>query len=313
MDNVNDRKYIRDKTAARFHGHDKLFAKHIPQIPESAEREYVKISAEYMKIVRKVMESELPQIKKIYGKSRGTMLPDSIRKDADEADTSAVLYAAIGVVFDRIRDRITNKNEGYGLRRKLENLANLTRKLTVKEWKKAIRSTLGIDIREDYYLGEFYQEALEIWVDENVNLIKTIPFEALDRMKSIIEDGYLNGSTTTKIVRQIQNAYGTSKRHANLIARDQVAKLNGRIQKAQQQDAGITEYKWCTCGDGRVRSSHKKLNGEIFKWSDPPVTDGGRKCHPGEDYQCRCIARPVFNRNTVNLPLKKEAVKISYK
>ena len=304
MDNVNDRRYIHEKMAVQLHGHDKLYAKYIPQIPPSAEREYAKVSAEYMMIVKEVLESELPAIKEIYRREREA----NVRTDSKED-----LITAITTVFDRMQVKVANRCEAFGLRRKLENLANLTRKLTVKEWKKAIRATLGIDIRDDYYLGDFYREALEAWVDENVSLIKTIPTDSLGRMKSIIEEGYTSGRTTTKMVRQIQAAYGTSKRHATLIARDQIAKLNGNIQKAQQQDAGITEYKWCTCGDGRVRSSHRRLNGKVFKWSDPPVTDDGRKCHPGEDYQCRCIARPVFNRNTVNLPLKEGTVKIGYR
>lgn len=32
----------------------------------------------------------------------------------------------------------------------------------------------------------------------------------------------------------------------------------------------------------------------------------GRRCHPGQDYQCRCFARPVFNQTTLNLPIAGE-------
>ena len=44
-------------------------------------------------------------------------------------------------------------------------------------------------------------------------------------------------------------------------------------------------YKWYTQLDKRVRPSHKKREGRIFSWDDPPK--GG---HPGEDYGCRCWA-----------------------
>lgn len=293
MDDVNSKKYVKDKIAPRFYGHDKLHSKYFPKIPASAEREYARVANAYMKIVKGVLEEEIPNIKSVYKKERD----EKIRNDSMED-----LLNRINKVFESIQEKVNKKCEDFGIRKKLEGLANLTRKLTTREWKKAIKSTLGVDIKEEYYLGEFSKELLESWIDENVSLITTLPQETLDRMKEIVYDGYTNGRTTTEMIEQIQGAYGTSRRHASLIARDQISKLNGNIQKAQQQDAGITEYIWYTSGDVRVRGSHKRLNGKKFKWSDPPITDNGRRCHPGEDYQCRCIARPVFSKD-VNLPV----------
>ena len=87
---------------------------------------------------------------------------------------------------------------------------------------------------------------------------------------------------------------------------DQIAKLNGELTKQQQTDAGVEEYIWSDSGDGRVRESHHALNGKRFRWDDPPVvTPPGkpvRRCHPGQDYQCRCVALPVFDISTVDIP-----------
>ena len=77
-------------------------------------------------------------------------------------------------------------------------------------------------------------------------------------------------------MKEIRKVYGSSRRRAELIARDQTAKLNGQIQRAQQLDAGVTEYIWSTSGDERVRRSHRELNGRKFSWNDAPVnSDGG--------------------------------------
>ena len=113
-----------------------------------------------------------------------------------------------------------------------------------------------------------------------MGLIKTIPQESLSRMREIVMDGYRNGETTTSIVRKIQRAYSVDRRHAQLLARDQIAKLNSNIAQQQQRDAGVEEYIWSDSGDGRVRPSHKKLNGKRFRWDDPPIVtpkadDGG--------------------------------------
>lgn len=192
----------------------------------------------------------------------------------------------------------------FDIRRRMDLVAGATRKLTVKEWKKAIRKAIGIDIYEDYYMGDFFRDAMEKWVSDNVDLITTIPRETLGDMKKTVYEGYLNGKPATKLTKEIQERYQAGKSHARLIARDQMGKLNGAITQAQQRDAGVRKYMWDTCRDGRVRKDHKRLQGRIFSWDDPPVVDQrtGRRGHPGEDYQCRCIARPVLEKNNLHLP-----------
>lgn len=308
MDDYRLQRLTAEKAKKRFGSHDVLYSKYIPQIPMSAEREYVRTINAYMGILKDELESELPKLKEAYKESR-----DADVKESRRNDSATALMLAITQAFNTIKNNVIVRTAGFGLRRKLELLANMNRKLTVKEWKRAIKATLGIDIREDYYQGDFYIEHLEKWISENVDLIKTIPENTLDKMKDIVYDGFANGKTTTRMVKEIRNVYGVSRRRAELIARDQTAKLNGQIQRAQQQDAGITEYIWCSTGDERVRKSHKNLNGKKFSWNDAPVNSDGRKCHPGEDYQCRCIGRPVFNRSTISLPIEDDGTKIEIK
>ena len=291
------KRLTRQKVRKKFYGHNVLYSKYTPQIPMSAEREYVRMANQYMRLLKEELEENLPKLKDVYKVNRD----ESVRMDADTD-----LMLSVTALFTQMRNALVKKTVGFGLRRRLEVLANLNRKLTVSEWKRAIKATLGIDIREDYYLGDFYIEALERWVKENIDLISTIPNETLDKMQDIVYDGYTNGRTTTQMVKDIQRTYGISKRHAVLIARDQTAKLNGEIQRYQQMDAGIEEYIWCTTGDERVRESHRELNGQKFRWDTPPENSDGRACHPGEDYQCRCIGRPVFNYETLNLPVEDE-------
>lgn len=297
MDEVQMNRLLMQKVGRKFYGHDTLNSKYDPQIPASAEREYVRTTNAYMAILKEELEEQLPRLKVVYKENRDAEVRENRRNDS-----VTDLMLAVSQIFTTIKNNVIAKAIGFGLRRKLESLAHLNRKLTVKEWKKAIKATLGIDIREDYYLGDFYVEQLKKWVEENVGLISSIPEDTLEKMKDIVYDGFANGKTTTRMVKEIQRAYCISRRRAELIARDQTAKLNGQIQKAQQQDAGITEYIWSDCGDERVRRSHRELNGKKFSWDDPPENSDGRKCHPGQDFQCRCIGRPVFNRN-INLPV----------
>lgn len=306
MDDKSRRLYT-EKIRRKFYGHDNLKSKYIPQIPQSAEREYTGVVNEYMRLLKVEIEKAIPEIKDSYKVNRDADIKDGIR-----TDSFTDLMLRINEIFASIESKLVKKVSGYGLRKKLENLSNLNRKLTVKEWKKAIRSTLGIDIREDYYLGDFYKEQLQDWSKQNVELISTIPNDTLAKMREIVYNGYISGKTTTRMLKEIQRAYKVGLKHARLIARDQTAKLNGQIQRHQQIDAGITEYIWCTSGDERVRDSHKALDGKKFSWDNPPLNSDGRSCHPGEDYQCRCIGRPVFNSSNLNLPID-DSVEVTIK
>lgn len=288
-----------EKAQKRFYGHDKLFSKYEPKIPASAEREYVRMTNQYMKLLKDELNETLPELRQIYKEELKTT--DEYRMSY-HADSMSTLMMAVNRIFQKMAQNLSEKMQGYGLRRRLENMANLNRKLTIKEWKRAVKNTLGIDIREDYYMGDFYKEQMEQWISDNVDLIKTIPSDSLDKMKEIVLDGYTKGDSTKSMIKRIMEEYGKSKRKAKFIARDQTAKLNGNIAKAQQEDAGITQYKWSTSGDERVRASHAELNGKVFDWANPPTNSDGRTCHPGEDYNCRCCAIPIFNTQ-LKLPI----------
>ena len=200
----------------------------------------------------------------------------------------------------------------FGLRSKIESMAKLTRKLSIREWKKAVKSTLGIDLMDDYYTGELYRTMMERWVEDNVALIKTIPQESLGRMRRSCWRLSERRNHRRPSSKQIQRTYSVDRRHAQLLARDQIAKLNGDITQQQQQDAGVVEYVWSTSGDSRVRPSHAALNHKRFRWDDPPVVDErpGGAVTPGKDYQCRCCALPVFNIKPLTCRSRKGAMAV---
>ena len=216
--------------------------------------------------------------------------------------------------LQKASEELEQKIAAYGLDKLILKIANMTKNKSINEWKRIIKQTLGIDLFDDYYKGEFYEQALKQWIDENVMKIQSIPNEALGSMREIILNGFSRGQTITEITKAIQAEYKVSKNKAKSLARDQLATLNSQITKLQQKDAGCTHYKWSDSQDSRVRDCHHELNGKIFSWDDPPEmwyetkkrgrVYTGRRCHPGEDYLCRCIAIPVFNYDTVDVPMK---------
>lgn len=290
-----------EETKKGFRGHKIRYCKYVQRRPESSEREYIRTVNAYMRILKEEVERSFPELKEAYKANKGDVFEGGLT--ATRADSITDFTMVLEKIFKDIRERLTSRTNGFGMRRRLENLAHLTRKLTVKEWKNAISATLGINILEDYYMGGEYDELLREWIEKNIGLIVTMPQDTLERMHDIVYDSYLEGRPIKDLTKSLQKEYGLTKGHARLIARDQTAKLNGQIQQKQQRDAGVEEYTWSTSGDERVRESHRELNGKRFRWDDPPTNSDGRTCHPGEDYQCRCVALPVFEWDKLTLPV----------
>ena len=308
MDDGVRKKILREQLAKQHHGKTVIPSKYKAKYPDSAERAYIRTVNEYMAIEKKVLMKYIPELKRIV--NEGTPQFNTDAKNENDRKRRLVRFSMIDntirrlqMLFESIQRELDSSFGLYDLKRSIEDIAGLDYKLSIREWKKAVSKTLGIDILEDYYSGDYYREMIDRWVSANVDLIKTQPRESLGRMKELVYQDYMSGRSTTNIVKELQAQFGMDKRHAQLIARDQTAKLNADITQSQQRDAGVSKYEWSGTLDRRERASHRALEGKIFSWDNPPETDGGRRCHPGQDYQCRCCALPVFDLETLDLPV----------
>ena len=304
MNNIQHQEMVKRAVRGKFRGSQPLKCKTVPQYPKTAEREFRRITGSYMKLLNEELKKKLPAMMAEYQKERHG---DSRFDDSQDLD------AKLRLLLQDVATALEKRIAEYGLDQKVEQIAKMAKNVSIREWKRAVKDTLGIDLLDDYYKGEFFEEAIRRWIAENVLLIKSIPSETLSNMREIILGSYLKGSSIRDIQKAIQETYNVSKRKAQLLARDQVATLNAQLTKAQQTDAGCKKYRWSDSRDGRVRDCHKALNGKVFSWDNPPemwyeTKQGrvytGRRCHPGEDYCCRCVAIPVFDPESIDVPMK---------
>ena len=231
LDDGLRKEILREQLAKQHHGKTVIPSRYKVKYPDSAEREYLRIVNEYMGIEKTVLMKYIPDIKRVINEGTPDFHEDA-RNGNDNRRRLARFEAVdhtirrLQMLFESIQKELDSAFGLYNLKRSIWNIANMDHKLTVIEWKKAVKKTLGIDILNDYYSGDFYKEMLEKWVSANVDLIKTLPRESLGKLKEQIYSDYMSGRSTTDIVKNLQKQYGMAKRHARLIARDQTAKLN---------------------------------------------------------------------------------------
>lgn len=309
MNNLQHQSMVKNAVKRQFHGRKSIGSKSAPCYPYSAERDYQRVVNAYVKLLNSELKKSLPVLMKLYSRT----LQDEVR-----FDDAANLRRETEQEFQKMSARLEKRLTRFELEKLIEKVGKSTKNTAYREWKKIIKITLGINLMDDYYNGEFYALMLKQWADENVRRIKTIPYDALGELESLIYESYTNGVPVRKLQEAIQDKYNVTKQHAQAIARDQIASLNASVTKAQQTDAGVKRYRWSTSNDQRVRECHKELNGKIFSWDSPPEmwymsksrgkTMTGRCCHPGEDIGCRCVAIPIFDFETIDVPFDNSNV-----
>lgn len=118
-------------------------------------------------------------------------------------------------------------------------------------------------------------------------------------LRKDVQKAVFSGDRYETMVKTIQKSYGSSVSKAKFLARQETGLLMAKFKETRYLDAGAKKYKWgCVAGsaDHPVRPMHKALEGKIFSWQNPPiVNDKGEKKNPGEDYNCRCFAKPIVS------------------
>ena len=156
----------------------------------------------------------------------------------------------------------------------------------------------GIDIFGD---APELLDYVEASIYDNTRLIMSIPDQYLTQVESIVVTNVRAGGRPASIERALRDQFGVTESRARLIARDQTAKVSGDLASKRQQSSGFEYFQWVDSDDERVRDRHEDIANRvtaygpgIYRWDNPPLSDRGTPIIPGQDFQCRCFARPVL-------------------
>lgn len=277
--------------------------------PDSAEREYFRFlnryASEYIRLLRHGLDTILPGLRVVAARE----IPDGrkiSRSDAFRMDEN--IEAKIKKLLDGIGEQLNLAFDEAIIRRAvvgmIRHVSKGSKKNAQKQFKAGFRPT-GFNITgeipdfepmmHDKDLNPYFENIIE----QNVGLVKSISEYRKTTFKNAIVEAITKDSTQGELTQIIETQFGTTRNKARLLARDQVGKLNGALNKYRQEQLGVKRYIWRSSADSRERQSHRDLNNTTQRWNKPPVVGSGKKgkrrCHPGEDFQCRCWAEMVLD------------------
>lgn len=150
-----------------------------------------------------------------------------------------------------------------------------------------VGDTSGIDV---YRAEPWLRGMQQTWVQENTQLIKSIPQQHLDDVAKMTQQAVEEGWRLETLADAIQARYHIPENRAVLIATDQIGKANSAVSMQRMRDYGIRKYRWRGALDARERKAHTEREGKEYDIDHPP--DDGP---PGYPIRCRCWPEPVWD------------------
>lgn len=164
--------------------------------------------------------------------------------------------------------------------------------------KKAFIKAFSLNVKPYNEIAETIKQTT---ITNNVELIKSIHQQYHREVSQALYDSIINGKPSKTVVEKLKQAGAKTKRRAELIARDQVNKIQNALHLQQLKQMGLTKAKWVHIGGGKtdrithITAAPKGLNGGIFDITkgmyDPAVK---QYVKPGELPFCRCQAVAVI-------------------
>jgi len=294
----------------RKHTRDGIY--NIPWLfPRAAELDYARTLRKYYKVM---IDGFLEFVEPQYDQWLKDYRQDAEEKQDDYPGDLKNLVTFINSVQEEIFGDVEDYRTAY-LLKKASGIDNFN----VSQWGKFTGAVLGADAATAFLLPTepWLDDVLNSWIERNeelwTNVTKTFIYSTTQIVRNGVEQGLLWTNTRNNLVTTMN----MPMTRANLIARDQTAKLNSSLSERRMGEAGLNLYKWLTAGDERVRGnpkgkypkakpSHHVMNGKTARWDKKELIsdDGGKtwrkkkgKEEPlqvGWAVQCRCTGIPIF-------------------
>lgn len=169
-------------------------------------------------------------------------------------------------------------------------------KTTTSEVKKSFKkANYQVGVSQTYTEAELLQIAKEY--TENTQLyVKNFLQDEINLMRKEVWQNVESGKRARNLEGFLQERFDVGKRKAKFLARQETSLCVNAQKRTLYDRADVVSYIWQTSEDNRVRHDHKELDGKIFTYNQKAVVNKltGKKANPGEDWNCRCVDRPII-------------------
>lgn len=219
------------------------------------------------------------------------LTPDLKVAAVSSIDRSRELHGKLGRFLDEAQKNFAGAATGIDV-----DLA--VKRITDDLQAQFARSVTGIEfVTVEAQVSPGMRAAITRELTENLDLYaKNFLSTEIPELRRMVEANAFAGARPDAIAREIQARYGVTRRKAEFLADQESSLIVSNYRKQQALSIGAVSYKWSTSHDERVRPDHKLLNGLVFAFDSPPVTNRktGARNNPGEDFRCRCVAMPIL-------------------
>jgi SPP1 gp7 family putative phage head morphogenesis protein len=273
------------------------------------------LAARYKRLARVLLRDIKDRIKR-----SGIVMDSALTQDNEWDDSIEADFKKLREMFEKMRDDAVEAGQKAAARTGMGFIADDLRREWFDEDQEELErldvqfsgplDKIFSDEQEDYLgrlfddadgftkqiLGAFSIDKQKLFNDNMASLRKLYIDNSLQRIKGeedwmkrrVLEriTDWATGKTDELTLDDLQKyAFNAGDHMARLFARDQMQRFNKAVTISTFEAAEVTKVKWVTCGDQRVRKSHKELNGRIF--------DIDKKPPEKDDYNCRCGLVPV--------------------
>jgi hypothetical protein len=154
----------------------------------------------------------------------------------------------------------------------------------------SVLSASDVDLNTILTAGDV-NDTLQAAIDWNVSLIKDVSDETRRRIANAIFAGLTARKSAADIATELRDIVAMSRTRALRIAGDQTVKLGERLNRARQEQTGLTHFKWRHSAKRHPRLWHEARDGKVYPWegSGIPADD-----MPGVPPMCGCTAQGVI-------------------
>jgi len=233
----------------------------------------------------------------------GDIADDYFAQQKEAAAMDASISSQARILMNKLKDRF---DQLFG--KKAKPIAEKMVEGTIKTSQSSLHASLkqlsgGLSLNTSI-LYEGMKQVSNALIEQNVNLITSIPEQYLKNVTGSVMRSITFGEGINELIPAIEKHGGVTKRRARNIALDQTRKAYNSLNKQRMQAIGVKRFEWVHSGGGaQPRQSHIAMSGNIYSFDNLPVINQEQVARgyespvrgiPGQAINCRCTMVPVI-------------------